>query len=160
MNISPVRSAGWAAACILTLAGIGCDALNPAFVTQLGGDAGASGPAPTGSIVLVLNNQTGQPIALTYDQETVQPGGETLLQEDAYLVVPVTYWTTTFDCNTTSVTLKSIDLLGTSGTLDPTNAAGSLPFAANTLTRPALQCGSVIFVNVPLIGSPTADLLP
>ncbi len=65
MKIRLAQTAVWAVACsCLTLGLISCDVLNPALVGQLGGDAGNTGPTPTGSIIVVFNNQTPQRLTL------------------------------------------------------------------------------------------------
>jgi hypothetical protein len=154
MTIRRLRSAAWAGAFILALtAGFSCDALNPAFVGQLGGDAGTVGPAPTGSIVLILNNQTPRRVALSYDLELSRAGQQTIVQADGSLVTGSGYWTATFDCDTSALILTGLAFIDGEDEEE-------LPLAVNQFRRPALQCGSVVFVNVPLLGSPTADLLP
>lgn len=157
MTTSVVRSAAWAVLCALAVTGVSCDALNPAFVGQLGGDAGNVGPAPTGSIVLIFNNQTNRQLALNYELELLRAGQGMVTQTDGYLRTGPGYWTATFDCDTSAILLTGISILDATGDDD---VAVDIELAVNEFRRPALQCGSVIFVNVPLIGSPTADLLP
>jgi len=149
-----LRTAAWASVFALAVTAFSCDALNPALVGQLGGNASTAGPAPTGSIVLIFNNQTARWLSLNYNLEISQAGRPTVLQEEHTLVVaPGAYWTVTFDCNTSAAILESITPVGT-------DDDDGMALAVNEFRRPALQCGSVIFVNVPLLGSPTADLLP
>lgn len=159
MKIQALRAAAFAAVCCLSLAALSCDALNPALVGQLGGDAGSVNVDPTGSIVIVFNNQTNQEMALRYEADVIRPGGGTEIQPTTFTVAPASWWATTLDCYTSSVTLIGISTAV--GATQPSDISPTIiPIAANTFTRPALQCGSVIFVNLPLIGSPTADLLP
>lgn len=160
MKLSLVRTAGWAAVCILILAGVSCDALNPAFVAQLGGDAGTAGPAPTGSIVLLVNNQTGRRVLVDYQLEITQAGGGQIAQTGSTPVPAAGYWAWTFDCDTVAVSLTSLSFLGTATQPGDDTVTAVIPLAVSRFSRPALQCGSVIFLNIPLIGSPTADLLP
>jgi len=156
MTIRSLRSAAWAGLILLAVAGLSCDALNPAFVGQLGGNVAVAGPEPTGSIVLVFNNQRAELLALSYDLEVSRPGEAAQTVTDGFLQAQNGYWTATFDCNVTAITLTGISEAGT--TTQPAN--GGLTLAVNEFRRPALVCGSVVFVNVPLVGSPTADLLP
>jgi hypothetical protein len=156
--MSARRYAGWAALCVLAVTGVSCDILNPSFVGQLGGDAGNTGPSPTGSIVLIFNNQTTQRLALNYDLELSRAGEGVVTQTGSSLVTSTGYWTATFDCDTTGIILTGISIVSDTG--DDTGGTTDIALAVNEFRRPALQCGSVVFVNMPLIGSPTADLLP
>lgn len=152
MKIRVMQTAAWAGVCCLALAAMSCDALNPALVGQLGGDAGTAGPTPTGSIVLLFNNQRNQSMALNYNLETILPGGGQTTGS-GIVVSPKGYFAVTLDCNTSAVILAGIVPVD-SPDADP------IPLAVNEFRRPALQCGSVISVNLPFLGSPTADLLP
>ncbi|HOA73304.1 MAG TPA: hypothetical protein PL151_12105 [Phycisphaerae bacterium] len=151
MSIRPLPYAGWAGALILAFSSLSCDALNPALVGDLGGDAGSVGRGPTGSVVLVLNNQTSQELALQFDVKYTRAGEATTTQEAEFTAPAGGWWTMTLDCDTSAVILKQVA---------PVGGDDGIPVAVNEFRRPALQCGSVIFVNVPLLGSPTADLLP
>lgn len=148
-----LRSVAWASAFLLAAVSFSCDALNPELVGQLGGDAGNAGPAPTGSIVLLFNNQTAQVLSLRYNVEFIRPGESAVLQQDSTATVSQGYFATTYDCDTSAIILN--DIVAEGGEDDNT-----LPLSVSELRRPALQCGSVVFVNVPLLGSPTVDLLP
>lgn len=154
MTLKRPRTVAWMSVFFLALPHFSCDTLNPAFLGQLGGDAGTVSPAPTGSIVLVFNNQTARRMALTYDVELSVPGEAAMTQTENALVTDTGYWTATFDCNTSAIMLTGIV------PMDGEDIDEGLTLAVNEFRRPALQCGSVVFVNLPLLGSPTADLLP
>jgi hypothetical protein len=153
MSIPRYLTAVLAALAVLALLGFAsCDALNPALVGQLGGNTGGSGPEPTGSIILAINNQRPNPVEVSYSYEMIQPGGG-VVTGSVTGGAPIGTWGFTFDCNTSQIAIASIaNVIG--GT-----AAEPEPLEI-TFQRPALQCGSVIFINVPAFGSPTADLLP
>ncbi len=164
MTIRLLRSAALAGLLIVSvLACTSCDALNPAFVSQIGGSSGAAGPEPTGSIVLVFNNQRAQRFALSYDLTINRAGEQTVTASGGALEAETGYWTATFDCNTTAITLRGVVPISSSSATQPASQPStgtSLGLDGVEFSRPALQCGSVLFVNLPLVGSPTVDLFP
>lgn len=152
------------AACItVMMAGLSCDALNPSFVNQLGGNANVVSPKLAGSIVVVFNNQRSTPLQLSYETEITRPGDSAVtlgggnIIPDSNLNDPPEpgYFAVTLDCNTTMIKITGIGQIGSDE-----GGAGSLALASNEFRAPALQCGSVLFVNVPIFGSPTAELVP
>jgi hypothetical protein len=150
-----------AAGAAVLLANLSCDALNPTFVNELGGNAIRSTPSPTGSIVIVFNNQRLLRLTMTYDLEMTVPGLAPQQITGATLSTDTGYWTATLDCYTTSIKITSITAAGTSASQPSTQpSVAGLTLATNTFAPPALQCGSVLFVIVPLLGSPTAELVP
>ncbi len=143
-------------AALLLVAATSCDVLNPGLVNDLGGDASASGPQPTGSILVVFSNQRGIPLSLSYTTIATRAGA-------SYTKVHTTntdggVWAMSHDCDTNSVAITGIASNGGS-TTQPSDGSSDLELAI-TFEKPRLTCGSVIFVSVPLLGSPTADLLP
>ena len=145
---------------VVLLADLSCDALNPTFVNQLGGNANAATPSPTGSIVVALNNQRGIPMILSYEIENTQPNG--VLKTSTFnLTSNGGLFMLTHDCNTSKITLTGLAGATVSGTAS-TQPATSQPAGAisGTFAPPKLQCGSVIFVNVPLIGLATVSIVP
>lgn len=162
MTTRLLRSAAWAGLVIVSvLACTSCDMLNPAFVAQIGGNAGAAGPDPTGSIVVVFNNQRTQLVGLDHSVESSPPGEQTRTHNSIIGPVPTGFWTVTYDCNTTKITINKVVPATQISTTQPDQGLGeSLGLDGMEFARPALQCGAVLFVNVPLVGPPTADLVP
>jgi hypothetical protein len=94
---------------------------------------------------------------LSYTYDTNAPGG-TLTSTDQSVTNagghPVMI---THDCNTTRIAITG--LAGGTSTSQPATSQPSTGFTA-TFQPPNLQCGSVIFVNVPILGTPTATVVP
>lgn len=158
MIIRTLRFALWAGGITLLLvAGISCDVLNPALVGDLGGNTTTTGPQPNGSVVVAFRNQRGIPLTLNYTFETTRAGAvTTTTQNFNNSGASMSLWAISHDCNTTKISITGISA---GSSTDGGTGTADLPLAI-TFEKPNLTCGSVVFVNVPLVGSPTAELLP
>jgi len=143
MTARPLRSAAGAGLiALILLAAHGCDTLNPAFVSQLGGSAARSGPQPTGSILTVINNQTPSQVLLSYDQEVQRPGEGLVIYSGGFAVPAGTYFVFSSDCTTDGIVFTSLTVGGV-----------AVPLAVNEFRAPALQCGSIVYVTIQGVGA-------
>jgi hypothetical protein len=165
MNIRCLRFAVRAAVCVvLAAAGLSCDALNPTFVNQIGGAAVQSVPEPNGSIAVVFNNQRPTSATLAYTITTTPPSGTSITTTVADTNLGGYPLIATYDCNTTKIAITGVSLAtttqpSTTQTSDTTTTGVPVALTA-TFQAPNLQCGSVIFVNIPILGSPTVSIVP
>lgn len=143
MTARRIRSAAGAGLIALTvLTAHGCDVLNPAFVNQLGGSAARSGPQPTGSILVVVNNQTTSQIQLNYDQEVRRAGEGVVIYSGGFAIPAGTYFVFSSDCSTTGIIFTSLTVGGV-----------DVALAVNEFRAPALQCGSIVYVTIQGVGA-------
>jgi hypothetical protein len=160
-----LRLAAWVGCASLILtAGTSCDVLNPSLVNDLTGTASTSGPQPTGSILVAFNNQRGVALTLNYTVERNHSGTVTTSTEKFGNSGGI--WAVSYDCDTTKVAITGISTTSSSNSTDTTDTTDTSDTSTTTslalsmtFEPPALECGSVIYVNVPLLGSPTAEIV-
>ncbi|MCL2330729.1 MAG: hypothetical protein FWC56_05455 [Phycisphaerae bacterium] len=139
---------------VLTLAiGVMAVSCNPTFVDYWGLDPIPHLPDPTGSIVVVVNNQL--PIRVVVETTTVHtPPGQSTTVSKFSIGMGTGWWASTDDCNISSIKINSISAETLDGNSQPIESFSPIEFR-----QPALQCGAVIFVNIPFTGVPTTELV-
>lgn len=132
----------------------GCDILAPSFVDQLTGNAVPAGTEVSGSVLVVLNNltPTGAILSYTYDLDVAGSSAvttHTLTQTTS----AGNYFVMSLPCPLARLAFTSLSLAGGSGTAPPVPTTQQTGSTGPTLPTadylpPALECGSVFFVNV------------
>lgn len=115
------------------LGGLAC---NPEFVANLGGDPTNASGGVSGSILIVVNNQTAADVELSMTINRTNAGEATTTGTQT-ITVPQGYVIFSDDCSVRSITIDSLTVGG-----------ADVGLAANTFAPPALRCGSILFVTV------------
>lgn len=131
----PRAAVGAGTLILLTL--LGCDAINPQLIGQLGGNPSSTNADISGSILVVFNNNTTGDGVLTYSASDDSSGSSVVLF-DGSMTAPSGYTNiASYECSTTTIAITGISIGGT-----------DLTWETVQYTVPNLRCGSVIFVNV------------